>query len=511
MSVVAEHDNASDVSTLQYVVFPCVLLLVVAVLVFVVVCICRHQRRRHAADDKPRTDSRGALLRHNRNAAAAAALDELPLEFPVSSVQLIRDICEDHRFRGCRVYLGQLAHVQRQCRPVVVRTLGVDADERTRSEFWRDVDALHVLRHPHVAGVVGVTGRSVVGVAASVLLECGPNLLNLHQYVIYAGDDPTSLDHASRLRIAAQIAAGMDYLSSRSIVHGDLASRSVLIISTPVPAGLPLVVAKLSVGLSLGPALSPLDYQKVRPDCPPLPVRWMSPEAIASGGRSLTTPSDVWSYGVVLWELYSAGCRPYEGFDDRELVELILARQLLPCPPPPAETGVGTSRVYGLMMDCWAPEPSSRPAFADVLERLQQWQAADSAGRRHDSSSRSNSTRSNSDAVLSRRASPFAALSKRACRSNEHHGSAVIVPPPVDALQRPRDCSVKELSQGASSELTGDGNLTSRGVSCTMQSSHHGCRLADDHCTFTASTSQERHQNDGQLPPHLTNVTVDVL
>ena len=519
--VVAAGDDSLDVNTLRYVIFPCVSIFVVAMLVFIVVCVCR--RRRRAADGKSphtSTDTHSAPLRRNGN-GVAAALSELPLEFPASTVQLIRDLCEDRRLRGGRVYLGQLAHAQHPCRPVVVRTLGVDADERTRSEFWRDVDALHALHHAHVAAVVGVTGRSVFGAAASVLLECGPDLVNLHQYVVYASNDPTSLDHAARLRIAVQIAAGMDYLSSRGVVHGDLASRNVLMISSPGPVSLHPVVAKISVGLFLGPELFPGDYQKVRPDCPSLPVRWMSPEAITSGGRSPTTPADVWSYGVTLWELYSAGCRPYEGFDDHELVELIVTRQLLPCPPPPVQTGVETSRVYSLMVDCWAAEPADRPTFADVLARLEQWQASDvaaTAGRHqgHDSSSRSNSTRShNSDAVPTRRPSPSA----RACRTkdNHNHGSTVVVAAPHDAFQRPSDCQVKDLPQGPSTELTVDSNQTARGVTSTVPSSHHGRRVANDHCTFTASSSPDRRHSDRQLqPPQLTSDvvslrTVDVL
>jgi len=486
--------------------------------VFIVVCVCRHRRR--AADGKsPFTDTRNAPLRRNGNAATSVTSIDLPPEYPVSSVQLISDVCDDHRFRGSRVYLGQLALAQRPCRPVVVRTLDVDADERTRSEFWFDVDALHALRHPHVAAVVGVTGRSVVGAASSVLLECGPELVNLHQYVVYAGSDPVSLDHSARLRIAVQIAAGMDYLSTRGVVHGDLACRSVLMISTPGPAGLHPVIAKLCVGLSLGPTLFSGDYQQLRPDCPSLPVRWMSPEAIASGGRILTTSGDVWSYGVTLWELYSAGCRPYEGFDDDELVQLIITRQLLPCPPPPAQTRLETSRVYSLMVDCWASEPADRPTFADILVRLEQWQVADvavSAGRHRNSTSRSNSTRSNSETVPPRRSSPFQAVFTRAAAgSKENQVSTVVVPQqPPDAFQHPLDCPP---SQGPPAELNIDSKLTSRSVNGTAQPSHHSRRLPNDHSTpFIASNSSERRQNDRQLPQSQpTDVislrTVDVL
>jgi len=476
--------DSTDLNSLRFVIFPCVSLLFVAVLVCIVVCICRRRAQRAASDGKsPRTASQAAaaaLLHRDGNSptAAAASTSERPVEVPMSSVHLVRDICEDHRFRGNRVYLGQLAvspHVQHPWRPVVVRTLGVDADERSCTEFWRDVDALHALRHPHISAVVGVTGRSTVAATVSVLLECGHDLVNLHQYVVYADNDPTSLDHIARLRIAIEIAFGMDYLSSRGIVHGDLASRNVMMITTA--AGIPPAVAKLCVGLSLGPALFPDDYQKVRADCPPLPVRWMAPETIATGGRCPTIPADVWSYGVTLWELYSAGCRPYEGFADDELVGLILARQLLPCPPPPAEVGVATARVFQLMTDCWAPLPGDRPSFADVLARLQQWGStgavAAAAGRRPDSSSRSNSTRSNSDATAApRRLSPFVAA--RTCRADDNnHASAVAVSP--DAFQRLR----KDAPQKPSSELTTEGNSARRDVEYSAHSAHHGYPATD--------------------------------
>ena len=506
-SVIAVSDNPSDFNTLPFVIFPCVSLLVVVILILLVVCVCRHRRQRQAADAKSRIED--PLCRNGNVAAAATPVSEFPLEFPASSVRLVRDICEDHRFRGSRVYLGQLMAVQhRPCWPVVVRMLAVDADECTRTEFWRDVDALHALRHPHVAAVVGVSGRSLVGAAsASVMLECGPDFVTLQQYVIYAGSDPAALDHASRLLIALQIAAGMDYLSSRGIVHGDLAARSVMITSSPDSNNHPPpVVAKLSVGLSLGPALFPGDYQKVRVDGPPLPVRWMAPEAIATGGGSLTTPADVWSYGVTLWELYSAGCRPYEGFADHDLVELIVARQLLPCPPPPAQTAVGTSRVFSLMIDCWAPEPGDRPTFGDVLARLEQWQAADAtaaATRRPDSTARSNSAPCNRDAVPSRRVSPFAGLPARVCHSNDNRGSRSRSP---------------VIVQEPPSEQAVDGNSTPRGVNRTAVAplSQHHFRRRVAHDPSAASPSPERRHSDRQLlPPQPTDApslrTVDVL
>ena len=82
-----------------------------------------------------------------------------------------------------------------------------------------------------------------------------------------------------------------------------------------------------------------------------------------------TVESDIWSYGVVLWEIYSFGLQPYYGYSNQEVIEMIRARQILPCPED------CPSRVYALMVECWHEVPTRRPAFKDIHARLRMWQA----------------------------------------------------------------------------------------------------------------------------------------
>lgn len=93
-----------------------------------------------------------------------------------------------------------------------------------------------------------------------------------------------------------------------------------------------------------------------------LPVRWMSPESVMYG--RFTLESDVWSYGVVLWEIYSLGKQPYFGHSNEEVVRLILQGiMLIPpedCPPLICE----------LMRNCWKTEPKDRTCFAEIHEAL---------------------------------------------------------------------------------------------------------------------------------------------
>lgn len=100
-------------------------------------------------------------------------------------------------------------------------------------------------------------------------------------------------------------------------------------------------------------------------DC--LLLRWMPPESCLYG--KFTTESDVWSFGVVLWEIFSYGLQPYYGFTNTDVIDMIRSRQLLACPEdcPP--------HIYSLMIECWHEIPAKRPSFHELHTRLRSWQA----------------------------------------------------------------------------------------------------------------------------------------
>lgn len=117
-----------------------------------------------------------------------------------------------------------------------------------------------------------------------------------------------------------QVSAGMEYLASHSYIHKDLAARNILV-------GEQLHVKISDLGLSR--EIYSSDYFCIQPKTL-LPIRWMPPEAITYG--KFTTDSDIWSFGVVLWEIFSYGLQPYYGFSNQEVMEMVRKRQLLPCP-----------------------------------------------------------------------------------------------------------------------------------------------------------------------------------
>lgn len=166
---------------------------------------------------------------------------------------------------------------------------------------------------------------------------------------------PPPLSCAEQLCIARQVAAGMAYLSERKFVHRDLATRNCLV-------GENMVVKIADFGLSRN--IYSADYYKANEN-DAIPIRWMPPESIFY--NRYTTESDVWAYGVVLWEIFSYGLQPYYGMAHEEVIYYVRDGNLLSCPENcPLE-------LYNLMRLCWSKLPADRPSFPSIhriLERM---------------------------------------------------------------------------------------------------------------------------------------------
>lgn len=167
--------------------------------------------------------------------------------------------------------------------------------------------------------------------------------------------NPLALCCTSQLCIAKQVAAGMAYLSERKFVHRDLATRNCLV-------GENMVVKIADFGLSRN--MYSADYYKANEN-DAIPIRWMPPESIFY--NRYTTESDVWAYGVVLWEIFSYGMQPYYGMAHEEVIYYVRDGNVLSCPDNcPLE-------LYNLMRLCWSKLPADRPSFASIhriLERM---------------------------------------------------------------------------------------------------------------------------------------------
>ncbi len=185
---------------------------------------------------------------------------------------------------------------------------------------------------------------------------------NLDSDISEPAEDQNVLNPMDMSFIAIQIAAGMEYLASHYYVHRDLAARNCLV-------GDNLTVKISDFGLSRD--IYAADYYRVQTKSL-LPVRWMPPESILYG--KFSTESDVWSFGVVLWEIYSYGLQPYYGYSNQEVIEMIRSRQLLPCPED------CPSRMYAFMVECWHEVPNRRPPFNEIHSRLRHWEGFSGGG-----------------------------------------------------------------------------------------------------------------------------------
>ncbi|CAK9816010.1 Fibroblast growth factor receptor [Anthophora plagiata] len=146
---------------------------------------------------------------------------------------------------------------------------------------------------------------------------------------------------------------GMEHLEAKGITHRDLAARNILLSSD-------FTIKISDFGLSrTGVYVIKETDEKVR--C--LPIRWMSPEALFN--RAFSSKSDVWSYGVVLWEISTLGGFPYPNVENDRLLSYIVhenGRLEQPDGVP--------SNIYELMCSCWATEPENRPNFTQLLTNL---------------------------------------------------------------------------------------------------------------------------------------------
>ncbi|XP_066948830.1 tyrosine-protein kinase transmembrane receptor Ror-like [Macrobrachium rosenbergii] len=240
---------------------------------------------------------------------------------------------------------------------VAVKVLKESASREAEADFMREVEIMSAFRHENILSLIGIVGTEPGGTPwmvfeympygdlAEVLRSCNKQF--------YVNDPPVkSLGKEDLLNMSVQIASGMEYLSSQHFIHRDLACRNCLV-------GENLTVKISDFGMSRD--VYTCDYYKVG-GTRMLPVRWMAPESIMYG--KFTLESDVWSFGVVLWEIYSFGKQPYYGNSNEHVMKLILQGILL-SPPDTCP-----AQVCDVMRKCWATEPHDRIKFTDILTSL---------------------------------------------------------------------------------------------------------------------------------------------
>lgn len=235
---------------------------------------------------------------------------------------------------------------------VAVKMLKENADESEARSFAAEARFMANLRHPNVVSFIGVCMAELPWLL--VLEYCPFGDLRMFLRLCVHNYDQITVGYAEQCDIAAQVASGMEYLSSLGLVHRDLAARNCLVAEkTVIKVG--------DFGLSRAVSESSEIYQ-VRSNVM-LPTRWMAIESL--GRRIFSTASDVWSFGVLLWEIVTFGTLPpYRGLNRVEIYTLLRAGYRLHQPPSCPDG------MYDLMLHCWNANPRERPTFAELSQRL---------------------------------------------------------------------------------------------------------------------------------------------
>ncbi|KAM4541579.1 fibroblast growth factor receptor 3 isoform 5-T5 [Fundulus diaphanus] len=244
---------------------------------------------------------------------------------------------------------------------VAVKMLKDDATDKDLSDLVSEMEMMKMIgKHKNIINLLGACTQDG---PLYVLVEYASKG-NLREYL--RARRPPGMDYSfdtckipdeqltfkDLLSCAYQVARGMEYLASQKCIHRDLAARNVLVTEDNV-----MKIADFGLARDV----HNIDYYKKTTNGR-LPVKWMAPEALFD--RVYTHQSDVWSYGVLLWEIFTLGGSPYPGIPVEELFKLLKEGHRM---DKPANC---THELYMIMRECWHAVPSQRPTFRQLVEDL---------------------------------------------------------------------------------------------------------------------------------------------
>lgn len=250
---------------------------------------------------------------------------------------------------------------------VLVKVLkDVNPSEKNKEEFEKEASLMAKLIHPNVVRLMAVCIKtaplclvfeySEYGFLDEYLRECDQRDFGKRSKScsLQVRNSYTELANVDRLSIAKQIAAGMQYLTDNGYIHQELRARNCMVFKD-------LQVKVTNLGLHW--AKPEQNFFVMEPaEKKHFPVRWLSPEVILYGEYSKL--ADVWSFGVLVWEVFSDGQLPYSGMNDSEVVSYVRGNSVLPrpktCPP----------NVYEVLKSCWEMTPLQRPNFSSLHETI---------------------------------------------------------------------------------------------------------------------------------------------
>ena len=282
-------------------------------------------------------------------------LDEHSIEYNFALLEVVDKLGEGY---FGNVYKARAPGLSDDNDFFAVKTLKEDSENDTMESFAKEIRTCIQFDHPNVVKLLAVCTHSVQKCMIFEYMDLGsldyalrcscPNDEN------YNASDPNLIVPDQFLNIVIQIARGLTHLSSLNFVHRDIAARNCLL-DTKFRAKI------ADFGLSRN--ISAQNYYRIGSGKNYLPIRWMPPEALFYG--KFTLQSDVWSYGVLMWEVYTYGQLPFGGLSNYEVIDNIKASKVLNRPD------LCPLGVYDIMHSCWVRIPSRRPTIGQILHRLE--------------------------------------------------------------------------------------------------------------------------------------------
>ncbi|XP_024152795.1 tyrosine-protein kinase Mer isoform X2 [Oryzias melastigma] len=240
---------------------------------------------------------------------------------------------------------------------VAVKTMKLDSfSQREIEEFLNEAACMKDFNHPNVIKLLGVcletsSGHFPKPMVILPFMKYG----DLHSYLLRSrlGESPLFLPVQTLLKFMVDIAAGMEYLSGRNFLHRDLAARNCMLRDDNT-------VCVADFGLSK--KIYSGDYYR-QGRIAKMPVKWIAVESLAD--RVFTVKSDVWAFGVTMWEIATRGMTPYPGVQNHEIYDHLIEGNRLKQPPDCLD------ELYEIMYSCWRTDPMDRPVFTQLREMLE--------------------------------------------------------------------------------------------------------------------------------------------
>ncbi|CAH2035510.1 unnamed protein product, partial [Iphiclides podalirius] len=279
---------------------------------------------------------------------------EVNIKVPTKHIISIEDITINKELG-----MGQFGVVQQgtwttgnQRLQVAIKCLGHERMTSNSTEFLKEAAVMHSIEHPNIVRLYGV----VLHLDSLMLVtELAPlrSLLECLREVSLRTNFPVP----NLCEFAQQICDGMTYLENKRLIHRDLAARNILVFSKDR-----IKISDFGLSRALGVGK---DYYQTNYNVNlKLPVAWCAPECILY--LRFTSASDVWAFGVCLWEMFTYGFQPWAAFSGQQILEAIDAPNFQRLERPEC----CPDKYYSTMLECWSHDPNDRPKFKDLGPKL---------------------------------------------------------------------------------------------------------------------------------------------